>query len=162
MEIKNTTETNTHLFFWGSIFSNFYLAPFTYKGISFKSSEQAFMYAKAKHFKDELNAAKILTVSSPKEAKALGRTVTPFNAREWSDVSYAYMVEILLEKFSQNPSLKRTLVSKKDKIFVEASPFDKIYGIGLHWKDPLCLDEKNWKGQNLLGKALNEVCNKLL
>ena len=48
------------------------------------------------------------------------------------------------------------------KTFVEASPSDGIWGIKMGIKDKGVLDERNWKGQNLLGKALTEVRSKLV
>lgn len=41
--------------------------------------------------------------------------------------------------------------------FVEASPYDKVWGVGLAEENPLILDEKNWRGENLLGKVLDKV-----
>ncbi len=48
------------------------------------------------------------------------------------------------------------------KKFCEASPIDIVWGVGLGEDDPLIDDESNWRGQNLLGKALDEVRNTLL
>ena len=64
------------------------------------------------------------------------------------------MVSVNLAKFGQNPRLKATLLSTEDKILVEASEFDTVWGIGIHWKNDDCLNETKWKGMNLLGKAL--------
>ena len=60
-------------------------------------------------------------------------------------------------KFSQNDTIKKLLINTKNKILVEASPFDKIWGIGLKWDNDLVLNENNWKGLNLLGKTLMKV-----
>ena len=62
-------------------------------------------------------------------------------------------------KTSQNKDLLNELKKHKGRTFVEGSPVDCIYGVGLHWKDDLILDEKNWQGKNLLGKAITEVSN---
>ena len=66
------------------------------------------------------------------------------------------MVNVLKSKF-QIPELKEALLRTGDRIIVEASPYDKIWGVGLEENDPRILNEKNWRGQNLLGKALIEV-----
>lgn len=153
--------TKTHVYFWGSIFSNWASVRFEYKDQIFYNSEQAFMYEKALYFKDLNIANQILQCDSPKEAKVLGRKVKKFDSIKWDLVSYDIMADINLAKFEQNPSLKEILLSTRNKTIVEASPFDKIWGIGLHWNDERILDEKNWRGQNLLGKVLMKVRNTL-
>lgn len=40
---------------------------------------------------------------------------------------------------------------------VEASPYDRIWGIGLAASNPKALDRKMWRGTNWLGQALTEV-----
>jgi predicted NAD-dependent protein-ADP-ribosyltransferase YbiA (DUF1768 family) len=44
---------------------------------------------------------------------------------------------------------------------VEGTPFDPIWGVMIKWDDDRILDEKNWRGQNLLGKVLMRVRNDL-
>lgn len=149
--------TDKYVFFWGSELSNWYDCKFTHKGIPFKNSEQAFMWEKAKFFNDEETAHKILITPNPSENKALGRKVKGFDADIWSKVSYDIMFAVNFEKFNQNHDLKYILLSTDDKIIVEASPYDKIWGIGLYWDTDDCLDEANWDGLNLLGKALMDV-----
>ena len=78
----------------------------------------------------------------------------------WASRRYQAMVDALTAKF-QDPELKRILLNTGDRILVEASPYDRIWGIGLSEQSPFIYDEKNWKGQNLLGKALMEVREKL-
>ena len=160
--IPKTLITPSHYYFWGGVFSNFYACNFTFKGLTFKSSEQAFMWCKARHFGDVNISIQILEATSPKQAKDLGRKVSNFNNEEWDKVRYDYMVEVLIAKFSQNPHLKDQLLSLSGKIAVEGSPYDKIWGVGLHWESKEILDEANWRGQNLLGKALVQVTQNLL
>lgn len=157
MKIKNAIVTDKFVVFWNSIFSNFYPCTFDFKGITFKSSEQAFMWAKSHHFGDVPSCVAILESSTPKKAKELGRLVKNFNKQEWDKVCLGYMVEVLIEKFSQNIDLKNTLLNTDTRQFVEGSPVDNLWGVGIHWKDPACLDETKWRGQNLLGKALNQT-----
>ena len=157
MYIKNTVINDNFVVFWNSIFSNFLPCDFVFKGMPFKSSEQAFMWCKAIHFNDIKIAEEILVALTPKKAKELGRLVKNFKQQEWNKVRLQYTVDVLVCKFGQNSSLKKTLLNTGSRSFVEGSPYDKIYGIGIHWESPLCLDEKNWKGLNLLGKALDQV-----
>ena len=91
----------------------------------------------------------------------MGREVKNFNSDEWLKVSYQIMVDVNYAKWSSNIKLKQLLLSTGDKTIVEASPFDKIWGIGLHWSDDRVLDEKKWEGMNLLGKCLMQVREKL-
>jgi ribA/ribD-fused uncharacterized protein len=119
------------------------------------------MWEKAVFFGDMVTAALILKTPSPSQCKKLGRIVLNFKADVWLREGYAIMIDINMAKFSQNSKLKAILLSTEDKILVEASPYDTIWGIGLYHEDDKVLDEKNWKGQNLLGKALMEVREKL-
>ena len=65
------------------------------------------------------------------------------------------------EKFIQNEYLLQEILSTDNLEFVEASPYDTVWGVGLTEDDPLILNKKNWKGQNLLGIILTEVRNEL-
>lgn len=115
------------------------------------------MWEKARYFGDEEMAELILHTQNPKEAKALGRKVRGFDAERWMIGSYVVMMAVNYPKYNQNPKLKEKLLATGDKTLVEASPYDKIWGIGLSEDDDRCLDEHLWQGMNLLGKALMEV-----
>lgn len=153
--LREITETDTHVYFWGGQLSNFWQVNFSYKGYTVASSEQAFMLEKALTF-DPLMINPILSAKTPKLAKQLGRQIKNYNDEIWANKRYETMIEILKLKFS-NPLLKRILLSTEDKILVEGSPFDKIWGVGIKYNDPKILDESNWNGSNLLGEALMEV-----
>ena len=157
MYIKNTVINDNFVVFWNSIFSNFYPCDFVFKGMSFKSSEQAFMWCKAIHFNDTKIAEEILVSPTPKKAKELGRLVKNFNEQEWNKVRLQYMVDVLVCKFGQNSSLKKTLLNTGSRKFVEGSPIDSLWGVGIHWQNSDCLDPSKWKGKNLLGKALDQT-----
>ena len=117
------------------------------------------MWLKATWFNDQEIADKILQAKTPKEAKALGREVRGFDEKEWEGARESAMWNAVLAKFRQNEKLKEILLSDefKGKQFVEGSPVDKIWGVGLMWDDPKIDDEKNWAGINLLGKVLDKV-----
>ena len=149
--------TDTHVFFWGGEFSNWFTCYFEYQDHEFFNSEQAFMWEKARFFRDEEMAELILHTQNPKDAKALGRKVRGFDTERWMVGSYAYMVAVNYAKYSQNPRLRDKLLATGDKTLVEASPHDKIWGIGMSENNPNCLDETKWQGMNLLGKALMQV-----
>ena len=151
--------TDTHIYFWNGIYSNWHPAPFTDPNTktAFVNSEQAFMWYKAMHFHDTGTADKVLLTSDPKAVKALGRLVKNYDESKWKEVRYNIMVDVNYYKFSQNEAMKQELLASGDKVIVEASPYDKIWGVGLLEDDPLILDEKNWQGENLLGKAIMDV-----
>jgi len=153
--------TDKYVFFYKSRISNWHMCQFKYKGITFFNTEQAFMWEKAIFFGDMETAKKIVETPNPAENKKLGRMVKNFNTEKWDDACFDFMVAVNYAKFSQNKYSKELLLSTNDKILVEASKFDKIWGIGLHWSDDDVLDETKWQGKNLLGKALMVVREQL-
>jgi ribA/ribD-fused uncharacterized protein len=116
--------------FWGGHLSNWSTSPFTISNMYFNCGEQYMMYMKAITFKDYDIGLKILNTFDPKEQKALGRKVKNFDSTVWSDVSPYLMVLGLIEKFKQNPTHLKALLSAKNTIIVEASPYDRVWGIG--------------------------------
>lgn len=156
-------QTDKFIFFWGNsdIFSNFLYSPFRHQGIMFKWSEQAIMYRKAKLFGADKIADKILKAQTPKECKDLGRSrEIAFDGDVWDKVKEDLYKSVLIDKFS-NPQLKRKLLDTGNKILVEASPYDKIWGIGLSDDHPDAENPSKWRGQNLLGKVLMAVRSEL-
>lgn len=159
--------TDTHVYFWGSYLSNFYRAPFKATVefplfsdlVEFHSSEQYYMVCKALHFKDYDSVEKILTAPDAKIAKAFGREVKNFDADEWNKNSYPHMVRAVRYKFFEpkNIVIRERIIETGDKILVEASPIDLIWGVGLHEDDDAILDKANWRGENRLGNALMEI-----
>lgn len=146
--------------------SNWYLSDFVVDGITFHSGEQWFMYAKADLFKDEVIKQEILdctlnTGGDNKKIKALGRKVRGFDDVFWERYREDLIFKGLYAKFSQDEDLRQRLLATGDKILVEASPYDKIWGIGLSRWDSAAQDMKQWKGLNLLGKVLMRVRSKL-
>lgn len=149
--------TNEYVFFWGEApFSNFTPCEIKVGNVTFKSSEQAFMYKKAEFFGDGEMARKIYEAETPKEAKALGRKVRNFDTEKWTEVSEATMEYVLRLKFEQHPEMVTELVRYPVQTFVEASPYDRIWGIGYRaGVIPERFPEK-W-GQNKLGKILTKL-----
>lgn len=154
-------ETATHIYFLKNWMSNFWRSNFTYKGIVFNTTEHAFMYEKAMFFGDYKTADAILKTSDPTDAKALGRKVTPFDPEKWREPAKEIMFKINLAKYQYNQGLRDKLLATNNKILVEANGKDTIWGVGLYENDPLILDEKNWRGDNGLGKTLMRVREEL-
>lgn len=138
-------------------FSNWYICSVTYEGKQFCSSEQVFMYMKARLFCDEITANKILYTSNQREIKALGREVKNFDQAKWDANKYDFMLKANKLKLLQNPKIMNILRDTKDEIICEASPYDKVWGIGIGPDDPKVDDINNWQGENLLGKVLMDI-----
>jgi ribA/ribD-fused uncharacterized protein len=156
--------TDTHIYFYTNWMSNW--TPnnlnISYDNYEFTNSEQLFMYLKAKFFKDEDKAKEIIVLGyNPKIAKQLGREVKNYNDLEWSKVRFDMMYIACLAKFKSSKDLTNKLLATDNKILVEASSIDPVWGILLSENDDKILDEKNWKGQNLLGKVLMKVREEL-
>ena len=151
--------TNHLVLFWASreIYSNWHLASFEVKGVRFNCTEQLMMYRKAMLFGDTETAQAILAEPSPRAQKALGRKVRGFEEALWCAHREHIMFDGCYAKFSQNPALKAELLATGERVLVEASPDDRIWGIGLHETDARAHDPAQWQGLNLLGKALMQV-----
>jgi ribA/ribD-fused uncharacterized protein len=169
--LQSQIETGFHpeyLFFWGhtqrkegitdkSCFSQWYSSPFTVEGIIYKTAEHWMMAKKALLFNDEETLQKILAAEKPAVAKALGREVKNFDADTWNTAAYNIVVEGNQRKFSQHEELKNFLLHTGEKVIVEASPADAVWGIGLAQDHQHAANPFAWRGTNLLGFALMEV-----
>ena len=149
-------------FFWkirqpGEIYSQWYIRSFTLDGITFNCAEQYMMWKKAMLFGDKATAAKILAEPKPEKQKELGRSVRPFDTAIWDKACYEIVKAGNLAKFQQNPDLAAELKSTAPTTLVEASPVDRIWGIGLAADHPDAQGPTKWRGKNLLGKVLTEV-----
>ena len=158
------------VFFWGhrkgkkigkTCFSQWYEIEFEVDGHRYNCAEQYMMAQKAWLFKDIEIFSKIINATDPKEIKALGREVKNFDPKIWNQHKFEIVVTGNLGKFGENSELKELLLSTCDKILVESSPYDKIWGIGMKEGTPGIENPVNWKGENLLGFALMEVRDKL-
>jgi len=119
------------------------------------------MHMKALMFGDDEVASLIMKSKDPYEQKKLGREVRGFDKRLWDAKCKPIMVEGLVSKFSQDEYCKKTLLETNDKIIVEASPTDRIWGIGLAEDDPRALNKNTWRGTNWLGEVLMQARDKL-
>lgn len=149
--------TDKYVFFWRGVFSQWHRSFFVVDNIRYNAAEQYMMASKARLFNDQETLLKIMSTSDVREQKHLGRVVKNFNADIWADKCLDIVIKGNYAKFSQNPDMKNDLLDTGDRIMVEASPYDKIWGIGIGEDHPDILDESKWQGTNLLGKALMAV-----
>ena len=154
------------LFFWGTgdtktiqkgCLSQWWPCRFVEKDIEYNCAEQYMMAEKARLFGDEEIRKRILSSDKPRLIKKLGREVRNFDPEGWDLVKFEVVKRGNLAKFLQNEDLRNFLLGTGDAILAEASPVDRIWGIGLGEDDPDVRFPERWKGENLLGKALMEV-----
>jgi ribA/ribD-fused uncharacterized protein len=151
------------IFFWrpqdeNGEFGNWFFSPFVENNIQYSCVEQYMMCKKALLFQDIETANKIINEQNPKNMKKLGQEVKNFNQQVWDEHKKSIVKEGCRLKFTQNKNLLDSLLRNKDKTFVEASPYDKIWGIGLKEHET---DKNKWKGQNLLGEIITELNQEL-
>lgn len=120
-------------------------------------SEQAFMHAKALLFGDYDTAAKIMRAPTPMAAKKLGRQAKGFEEGVWAKHREQVMRAVCSAKFCSIRKLRKAILATAGKTLVEASPRDRIWGIGLSEAGARACDPSQWPGQNLLGKVLTAL-----
>lgn len=122
--------------------SNFYDAPVTYLGYTFKNNEAAFQGAKC------LSRIQEFCNLNPSEAKHLGRRV--HLRSDWEQVKDSVMYDICRAKFTQNPNLRTLLIQTGDAELVEGNTWgDRVWGV--------C----DGVGENRLGKILMRIRKEL-
>ncbi len=161
-KVPEASEKPEAVFFWhenelNGEFSNWYRRKFVIDDFEYLYVEQYMMAQKAKLFHDHTRYTAILRATDPWECKDLGRQVTPFDAKVWNAVRFDIVKAGNRAKFAQNPDLKERLLSTGEAILAEASPKDRIWGIGLDAKTASGMEPYAWPGMNLLGKALMEL-----
>jgi hypothetical protein len=119
------------------------------------------MFSKAMLFGDADVAARVLDAGHPNKAKTLGRLVRGFDEETWAANRYDIVVAGSVTKFGQNDDLRAYLLGTGNRVLVEASPLDRVWGIGLAADDERARSPDRWLGLNLLGYALMEAREKL-
>ncbi|WP_103514787.1 NADAR family protein [Streptomyces sp. SM10] len=161
-----------YLPFWGhrprpdgslgeSCLSQWWPAPFTVATVTYASAEHWMMAGKARLFGDSEAEALAVAAGSPAVAKKVGRLVRGFDDALWARERFALVVAGSVHKFGQDPALRAYLLGTGERVLVEASPLDRIWGIGLAKDDPRAGDPASWRGLNLLGFALMQARERL-
>lgn len=161
-------ETMKFLYFWGHTnkynekvgkfcFSQWFYCPFTVDGITYPTAEHWMMAQKAVLFGDRINFEKIVSCEKPGEAKELGRQVLGYDDAIWNEKKFEIVKQGNIYKFSQYPELTDYLLRTENRVLVEASPVDTIWGIGLAQDSQDITNIDAWPGLNLLGFVLMEV-----
>jgi len=169
--LTDSFESGDHLkyiYFWGHVnklndsvgkfcLSQWFESPFVVEDIVYKTAEHWMMAQKALLFEDRKIFEKIISANKPADAKELGRYVIGFDEQVWDDHKFEIVKNGNIYKFNQNALLANYLLNTGDRVLVEASPVDKIWGVGLSQDDDAITNIYAWRGENLLGFALMEV-----
>lgn len=137
--------------------SQWYPAPFEVGGVTYATAEHYMMAEKARLFRDVAAAERVLSTWRPDAAKRLGRQVDGFDEETWVKHRFDIVVRGNTAKFGQHPELAAFLLGTGGKVLVEASPKDRIWGIGMAEDNPAASRPAEWRGLNLLGFALMAV-----
>lgn len=162
-----------YLFFWGhtagkggqvgkECLSQWYPAVFVVDGVTYATAEHYMMAEKARLFGDEETRGRVIAAAHPNFAKKLGREVRGFDNATWEQHRFDIVVRGNEAKFGQNEVLRTFLLNTGERVLVEASPVDRIWGIGLAEQDTKAQDLEQWRGLNLLGFALMVVRSRLV
>jgi ribA/ribD-fused uncharacterized protein len=161
-----------YLHFWGhhpradgrvgpSCLSQWWPSPFTVDGAGYATAEHWMMAGKARLFEDAEAERRVLAAGHPSQAKKAGRLVNGFDEAVWERERFRIVVEGSVHKFTAHPELREFLLNTGERVLVETSPMDRVWGIGLAASDGAAHDPERWRGTNLLGFALMEARERL-
>lgn len=162
-----------YLHFWGhrprpdgrigaSCLSQWWPSPFVVDEVAYATAEHWMMAAKARLFADPEAQERVLAAASPAQAKKEGRLVRGFDDTTWERERFRIVVEGSVHKFASDPALGSFLLGTRSRVLVEASPMDRVWGIGLTADDEAATNPERWRGLNLLGFALMQARERLL
>lgn len=150
-------------FFWGGYLSNWFESDFVVNGFKYWCNEQYMMAKKVELFGDLVSKDAVMKSNDQREIKNIGRKCTGFDQKLWDENKEIIVYDGCYAKFTQNLKLLDYIKSQKDKVLVEASPYDTIWGIGLGKEEGVYLENpNNWRGTNLLGFTLMRVRDMIL
>mmetsp|Transcript_8269 Transcript_8269/g.10833 ORF Transcript_8269/g.10833 Transcript_8269/m.10833 type:complete len:180 (+) Transcript_8269:85-624(+) len=162
-------KNKSYHYFWGgpTTFSQWLPSKYELEGFEYICAEQGMMHGKALLFNDHSTAEKIMQTSNPKIMKSLGRKVEGFDNKIWEQSREEIVYRNSVAKFTQSPELMEALISVGSLeigsvVLVEASPFDRIWGIGMNEKTARATPPAQWIGLNLLGIILTRVRDEAL
>lgn len=161
-----------YLHFWGhrplpdgrigaSCLSQWWPSRFVVDGVTYETAEHWMMAGKARLFGDAEAERRVLAAGHPSLAKKAGRLVRDFDEEIWQRERFGIVVEGSVHKFASDARLREFLLSTGERVLVEASPVDRVWGIGLAATDEAASDPERWRGPNLLGFALMEARGQL-
>lgn len=161
-----------YLHFWGhqpepdgsvgrGCLSQWFPAPFEVAGERYATAEHWMMAEKARLFGDPDAERAAIDAPNPALAKAAGRTVRDFDDGVWARERFEIVARGGVHKFAAHPDLREFLLRTGSRVLVEASPRDRLWGIGMGAKNEDAENPAAWRGLNLLGFALMEARERL-
>ncbi|WP_256104861.1 NADAR family protein [Streptomyces sp. ODS05-4] len=144
-----------------SCLSQWWPSPFTVEGVEYATAEHWMMAGKARLFGDAEAERQAVRAPDPALAKKAGRQVRDFDEDVWARERFGLVVAGSTHKFAADPALTAYLLSTGERVLVEASPLDRVWGVGLPAGDERTLRPAHWRGLNLLGFALMEAREEL-
>jgi ribA/ribD-fused uncharacterized protein len=151
-------ETDEFYFFWKHQFGQWtkrgIVDP---EGLTYNCCEQYMMHKKAMLFGDTIVAEKILGEPEPSSQQKLGREVSNYKSEIWDNHKFGIVWYGNYLKFTQHKDLGQRLIATGQRVIVEASPYDLVWGVGYAADSEEILTPEKWRGQNLLGHVLMSV-----
>jgi ribA/ribD-fused uncharacterized protein len=129
--------------------------------VEYATAEHWMMAAKARLFGDAEAERQIIAADHPGAAKTAGRLVRGFDEEVWRRERFGIVVAGSLHTFGQHTDLRAYLLGTGGRVLVEASPLDRVWGVGLAADDERAQDPRRWRGLNLLGFALMDARDRL-
>ena len=130
----------------------------------YNSAYQAIAAEIAKSFNDQDNLQKIMIAETPDDVNYKLENVSgdaEVNETKWNDLTKQLLYDVNIAKYNQYPELAARLLETKNATLGAYIPDDNLIGIGISLDNLQSQNPINWTGQNLLGKALMDIRQKL-
>ena len=124
-------------------------------------SEQFIQACKASFSSDTEVLEQIMQASTPLECKNLGKTVKDCDLKKWNQEASELCYQGLLEKFKQYPGLSAFLKNTGTKTILECC-YDDVWGNGIPFTNPKCIDPESYKQQGILGEMLEKIRSEVI
>jgi hypothetical protein len=132
-----------------------------FNGTMYNSVQQALYGEIAKSFDDKNNLEKIMLAEPGAISYSMSDLPEEKDDGKWNDLVRRLLYDINIIKFKQYPELAGRLLQTKTAILGTYIPNDNLIGIGISIDDIQSKNPLNWTGQNLLGKALMDIREKI-
>ena len=156
----HTLTTTNQVSFLGYLgpLSNFYKCKFDYNNVTYTSSEQFIQVTKASLFPDNEGLVhRMMNTHEPLELKKLGSSVRNYDDGIWKERAIELLLPGLKRKFQQNPHCGAFLINTGNRLIVEASRSDTLFGIGQGLGSPTLLNRETHIGKNIQGNMLMSI-----